>query len=68
MPVKDYEKAVKWMKLIFFDTIFEKKQIKVVVSNLIKEIKKRKQQPFELIDSVITDLYFDKGSIYFLLY
>lgn len=59
-PVKDYEKAVKWMKLIFFDTIFEKKQIKVVVSNLIKEIKKRKQQPFELIDSVITDLYFDK--------
>jgi hypothetical protein len=59
--VRDYEKAVKWLKFIFFDTYLDKEQIKICASNLIKEIKKRKQQPFDLIYSVAIDLYYEQS-------
>jgi len=54
--------ALKWLKLIVFDTIFDTKQIQIVTANLLKNIKKRKLQPADLILSLATDLYFHQGS------
>jgi Zn-dependent M16 (insulinase) family peptidase len=60
--VEECEVAVKWLKLITCHTQFDKSQIKIVISNLLKEIRKRKQQPFDLIHSMSNDVYFKEES------
>jgi hypothetical protein len=44
-----------------FDTVFDAQQIRIVTANLLKNIKKRKLQPADLIVSLATDLYFHQG-------
>ena len=61
-PLEDYELAVKWLKLVVFDSVFSNKQIKTIVLNLLKEIKNHKQQPINLIRPLVNDLFFKKGS------
>jgi len=58
VPIRDYELGIKWIKWVLFNTVFDNKQILIAVSNLLKEIKKRKQQPSDLIHSVLNDIYF----------
>lgn len=57
----DYDLAVRWLKLIVFDSVFDKKQIKVAVMNMLKEIKTRKQEPSDLMKSILSGLYFKQG-------
>ena len=61
LPIQDYELGIKWIKMVLFHSVFENKQILIAVANLLKEIKKRKQQPSDLIHSISTDIYFKDG-------
>ena len=56
--ISDYELAIKWLKLIVFDTKFDRQQIQISISNLLKEIKKRKTEPSDLISSLSNDVFF----------
>ncbi len=65
-PIQDYELGIKWIKMVLFHSVFENKQILISVANLLKEIKKRKQQPSDLIHSISTDIYFKEGNFHFI--
>lgn len=56
--MEDFELAIKWLKLIVFDTKFDREQIQISISNLLKEIKKRKTEPSDLISSLSNEVYF----------
>jgi Zn-dependent M16 (insulinase) family peptidase len=63
-PVANYEQALVWLKRIIFDSQFDDiKQIQTSCSNLLKDIKKRKQQPFDIIQSIANDLCFVSGKL-----
>lgn len=58
VPIGDYELGLKWLKQVLFHSVFDKKQILISIANLLKEIKKRKQQPLDLIHSLSNDIFF----------
>ncbi|CAF0960511.1 unnamed protein product [Brachionus calyciflorus] len=58
--LNDFELAIKWLKMIAFDTKFDHKQILISISNLLKEINKRKTEPSDLISSLSNDVYFKR--------
>ena len=60
--LSDYELAIKWLKYITYDTQFDRAQIKISVNNLLKEIKKRKTEPSDLIGSLVNDVFFDAST------
>jgi hypothetical protein len=49
------------MKLVIFDSVFDKSRIKIAIMNMLKEIKKRRQQPGDIIECISNYLYFNKG-------
>lgn len=61
VALKDYELAVKWLKLVIFNSVFDIKQIQVTISNLLKDIKNKKQQPSDLVAAVCRDLNYEPG-------
>lgn len=65
VPIQDYELGVKWIKNVLFNSVFDRKQTLISVANLLKEITKRKQQPFDLIHTVSSDIYFKEGKYFF---
>jgi Zn-dependent M16 (insulinase) family peptidase len=68
-PIANYKQALVWLKRILFDSVFDAKQIQTACSNLLKDIKRRKQQPFDLIQSLTNDLCFIQSTkIYFLFF
>ena len=63
VQMEDYELAVKWMKNVVFGSVFDLKQVNVAVSNLLKEISKRKTQPCDIIHSLSNDINFKAGKL-----
>ena len=63
-PIENYELAVKWLKYVVFDSVFSSKQIKTIVSNLLKDIKDYKQQPKKLMRPLLNDIFFKKGEYF----
>ena len=61
VPLKDYELAVRWLKLVVFNSVFDIKQIQVTISNLLKDIKNKKQQPTDILAAVCRDLNYEPG-------
>ena len=62
VPIDAYEGAVTWLKNILFNSVFNQKQILIALSNLLKEITKRKTQPSDLIYSLSADINFKSTS------
>lgn len=60
--ISDYKLAIKWLKYITFDTQFDRAQIKISINNLLKEIKKRKTEPSDLISSLANDVFFEPNT------
>lgn len=60
--INDYELAIKWLKYITHDTKFDRKQIKISINNLLKEINKRKTEPSDLISSLANDVFFNSNT------
>lgn len=61
VPIHDFELAVKWIKHVLFSSVFTKKQMLVTLSNLLKEITKRKTQPNDIIHSLSNDINFKEN-------
>ena len=59
---RDYELAVKWLKLAVFDCVFERSRVRVALLNMLKEIRSRRLQPADLQRSALNHLYFAADS------
>ena len=66
VPIQDYELAVKWIKNVLFSSVFTKKAILIALSNLLKEITKRKTQPSDLLHSLSNDINFQPSKTFVL--
>ncbi len=51
------------MKLVAFDSVFDRSRIKVAILNMLKEIKKRRLQPGDIIESISNDIYFSESNL-----
>ena len=66
VPIQDYELAIKWIKNVLFSSVFTKKAILIALSNLLKEITKRKTQPSDLLHSLSNDINFQPSKTFVL--
>jgi Zn-dependent M16 (insulinase) family peptidase len=62
VPVQEFGLAVQWLKRVLFSSVFTREQMLITISNLLKEITKRKTQPNDIIHALSNDLYFREES------